>query len=314
MTVPKVLVVDDEPGNRQLIQELLRELAGGRLELLEAADGAQALRLAACERPQLVFLDVFLPKQDGYAVCSQIKSTPELAATHVVLVTAASGAGEVERAAGAGADRILRKPFRPEALFEIVEETLFATSPAPRAAAVSDLPGDAELSARTPQSLLREERFRHLLFNALNSVVCLCYQDATRAADLLVQVGDFLRAALEEDRDLVPLAVELERLRTYIAIQNARFGDRLEVALEIDPEARGLVPPFTLVRLVDGEVCQRVLKAQEGGRLRLSVERGDRPSRVVVECDAPNVTRIAFEVPVREEPVSAAPAGPDRDR
>lgn len=126
MTVPKILVVDDEPNNRLLMQELLREFGGERFELLEAADGTEALRLIASERPGLVFLDVVLPELDGYAVCSKVKGTPELAGTHVVLVTATSRVGDGDKAASAGADRILRKPFKPQVLFDIVEEAILA--------------------------------------------------------------------------------------------------------------------------------------------------------------------------------------------
>jgi LytS/YehU family sensor histidine kinase len=211
-------------------------------------------------------------------------------------------------------------------------------------AARNDL-ADKKACTKASNCLLREGAFQHFLFNALNSAVCLCHRDPSRVADLLVQIGDYLRAAVEEERDLVPLRVELERIRLYLAVQEARFGDRLEVALEIDPEARGVVPPFALVRVIDAEVCQGVLRGARGGRLRLSLTGGDRHSRVLIETegarteeagrcreerlrldralrslggqglevrsDSPTGTRISFDVPASEgsiRPDSAATA------
>ncbi|WLT37708.1 response regulator [Synechocystis sp. B12] len=89
MSELKILIVDDEPHIVILLEEvfeLLEEDYG--VELLTAMDGEKALALAVEHQPQLVILDVMLPKISGLAVCQRIKENPELANTTVILLTA----------------------------------------------------------------------------------------------------------------------------------------------------------------------------------------------------------------------------------
>lgn len=114
--MPTVLIVDDEQHIRLLIEQTLEELEEEGVELLTAADGEQALDVVTNHAPDLVFLDVTMPKKDGFEVARAIKADPRMRATTVVLLTARGQAVDREEGLAAGADQYLTKPFDPDDL------------------------------------------------------------------------------------------------------------------------------------------------------------------------------------------------------
>ena len=116
--MPTVLIVDDEQHIRLLIEQTLEELEDDGVELLTASDGEEALGVVANHHPDLVFLDVMMPKRNGFEVCRSIKDDPATAATTVVLLTAKGQAYDREQGAAAGADEYLTKPFDPDDLLQ----------------------------------------------------------------------------------------------------------------------------------------------------------------------------------------------------
>ena len=117
----RVLLADDDPGLRRLIGTTL---GTDDFDLLQAVDGEEALRIARQQHPQLVLLDVNMPKMDGFEVCRQLKAQPETSSIKVVMLTAR--ATEVDRARGqeAGADDYFIKPFSPVQLLNKVYSLL----------------------------------------------------------------------------------------------------------------------------------------------------------------------------------------------
>lgn len=114
--MPTVLIVDDEQHIRLLIEQTLEELEDDGVELLTAADGVEALDVIANHRPALVFLDVTMPKKDGFEVARSIKDDPSMAGTTVIMLTARGQAYDREAGLAAGADQYLTKPFDPDDL------------------------------------------------------------------------------------------------------------------------------------------------------------------------------------------------------
>ena len=111
-----VLIVDDEHHIRLLIEQTLEELEDQDVELLTAADGEEALGVVENHRPRLVFLDVMMPKKNGFEVCRTIKHDWRLDDTTVILLTAKGQAIDREAGLEAGADSYLTKPFDPDEL------------------------------------------------------------------------------------------------------------------------------------------------------------------------------------------------------
>lgn len=102
-----ILVVDDHEQNLELLQAYLEDI-GCRIR--SARDGIEAMQEIQAEQPDLVILDVMMPRMSGFQVCSEIKSVPETRDIPVVMVTALSDVGDVERAVESGADDFLTKP------------------------------------------------------------------------------------------------------------------------------------------------------------------------------------------------------------
>lgn len=114
--MPTVLIVDDEQHIRLLIEQTLEELEDDGVELLTATNGEEALDVVANQHPDLVFLDVMLPKKNGFEVAAAIKGDPATAGTTVILLTAKGQAYDREQGLATGADQYLTKPFDPDDL------------------------------------------------------------------------------------------------------------------------------------------------------------------------------------------------------
>ena len=114
-----VLIVDDEQHIRLLIEQALEELADDGVDLFTAADGDEALEVIEAHHPDLVFLDVMMPRKNGFDVCRAVKQDLGLRDTHVVLLTAKGQAYDREQGMAAGADAYLTKPFDPDELLEL---------------------------------------------------------------------------------------------------------------------------------------------------------------------------------------------------
>ncbi|CAN5484158.1 response regulator [soil metagenome] len=114
--MPTVLIVDDEQHIRLLIEQTLEELEDDGVELLTATNGEEALDVVANQHPDLVFLDVMMPKKNGFEVAAAIKGDPATAGTTVILLTAKGQAYDREQGLATGADQYLTKPFDPDDL------------------------------------------------------------------------------------------------------------------------------------------------------------------------------------------------------
>ncbi len=117
----KILIVDDEEYIRELVAATL---SGSPYELLMAKDGEEALEIARKERPDLILLDIEMPKKDGYEVCRALKGDPETSDITIIILTAHAQKEDIRKGYKAGADEYFIKPFSPTALLRKVEEAL----------------------------------------------------------------------------------------------------------------------------------------------------------------------------------------------
>ena len=108
----RILIVDDEAFIRVLLTQTLEELEDQGVELLTAVDGQDALEQALSSHPDLIFLDLMMPRLNGYQVCEQVKAADD--SPYVILLTAKGQALDKERGALVGADEYVTKPFDPD--------------------------------------------------------------------------------------------------------------------------------------------------------------------------------------------------------
>src|SRR5918999_6422210 len=113
-----VLICEDEPSLRELIKVSL----DGPYQFAEAADGEEALEAARALKPDVVILDVMMPRRSGLEVLAELRRDEELAATRVIVLTAQPATRD--EALREGADLVMVKPFEPEQIASAVEEVL----------------------------------------------------------------------------------------------------------------------------------------------------------------------------------------------
>jgi len=121
---PTVLIVDDNAQNLELLEVYCEGLEG--VNIVTATNGLEAMERVAQDRPDLILLDIMMPKMSGFEVCKRLKSDAETRDITVVMVTALSETGDIERAAECGTDDYLSKPVDRKELIDLVRKLLAA--------------------------------------------------------------------------------------------------------------------------------------------------------------------------------------------
>jgi CheY-like chemotaxis protein len=117
----KILIAEDERDIRELIS-LTLEFAG--YEIVSVQNGAEAVEQAVATRPDLILLDVRMPKMTGYAACEALKTSPETKDIPVVFISAKGQEAEIRQAMEVGAIGYILKPFSPDDLAALVKRLL----------------------------------------------------------------------------------------------------------------------------------------------------------------------------------------------
>lgn len=120
----KILIVDDEKHLRTLLHQTLEELEDEGVELHAASNGEEALAVIESMQPNLVFLDVMMPKLSGFDVCERAKKVLGLTNVYIVLLTAKGQEFDRQRGIEVGADLYMTKPFDPDSLLMKARDVL----------------------------------------------------------------------------------------------------------------------------------------------------------------------------------------------
>lgn len=119
-----ILIVDDEAHIRVLLEQTLEDLEDEGVELLAATNGQEALEIIKNQTPSLVFLDVMMPKMNGFDVCQTVKNELQLQNTYIIMLTAKGQEFDLQKGKEAGADLYITKPFDPDEVMERSQEIL----------------------------------------------------------------------------------------------------------------------------------------------------------------------------------------------
>lgn len=117
----KILVVDDEPN---VIRTLMFVLKKEGYDVFSAEDGEEAISMVRESKPDLMFLDVMMPKKNGYEVCQELKGDSGLNDIHIVILSAKGQEADKEKALTLGADEFMTKPFSPVGVVDRVKALL----------------------------------------------------------------------------------------------------------------------------------------------------------------------------------------------
>ncbi|MEJ5242583.1 MAG: LytS/YhcK type 5TM receptor domain-containing protein [Desulfomicrobiaceae bacterium] len=149
---------------------------------------------------------------------------------------------------------------------------------------LEDIHRSQELLAQAEIRRLQAQMNPHFLFNALGAVASFCRTDPGRARELLLDLSQYLRGSIADDRPVVPLSEELERVEAYLAIERARFGDRIHTQFAIDPACRACrIPPLVIQPLVENAIQHGLRHVEAGGVVRVTASMDDAGMRITIE-------------------------------
>jgi CheY-like chemotaxis protein len=124
-TKKKVLIVDDEPNVRRLLHSILNK----KFVVFEAEDGQQAIDMTTAQQPDVILMDMMMPKMDGLTACLMMKKKPDTKKIPVIMVTAIGFELNIKLSQQMGASGYVTKPFSPQDLLAKIAEVLQPASP-----------------------------------------------------------------------------------------------------------------------------------------------------------------------------------------
>lgn len=272
-----VLLVDDDPVN---LQVLINLLALENYELIAVDNGREALEIVTSGRTiDLVLADWMMPEMSGLALSRSIRSRYSLSELPVLMLTARSLPEDLRVGFQAGVNDFLSKPVDADELRARVR-TLLAMRNSVRSAILSEL------------AFLQAQIKPHFLYNALNTIIAFCPSDPELATKLLVELSNYLRASFDfrNREQLTPLHKEIALIESYVALEKARFDERLRVEYEIDSESLGMIPPLTIQPIVENAIRHGVMQKATGGTVRIRVKDTGHAVSVTVEDDGVGMT------------------------
>lgn len=272
-----ILIVDDDLLAAEVMAHLLSgpqrsvRIAGGGLEALGLVKDAHTF--------DLIIADLVMPEMSGMELVRRIRERSPLAELPILLLCEGRLPEEALTGFRAGANDILVKPYDAAELQARVGTLL-------------QLRFSVQSLVRTESAFLRAQIKPHFLFNALNTIMTICRLDPPKAEELLLQLSRYLRASFDFDHSApsVPLRSELELVRSYLAIESARFENRLRVHYDIESDDLLLIPPLSIQPLVENAVRHGILRKPEGGTVQIGVKAVADGWKVSVEDDGVGIT------------------------
>lgn len=153
---------------------------------------------------------------------------------------------------------------------------------------------------------LRAQISPHFIYNALNAIASFITTDPARARELVLEFADFTRYSFRREGDSTTLAEELQSIDSYLQLERARFGDRLKVTLQIEPEVLPIEIPFlSLQPLVENAVRHGLEAKERGGLVRISARDAGPYVEIDVDDDGIGMDPIALQATFAGEATSA---------
>ena len=168
---------------------------------------------------------------------------------------------------------------------------------------LSKIEEQSRLLAKAELKALQAQINPHFLFNALNTIVSYCRVSPGTARKLLIDLGDILRSSLGHYGENIDLYTEIKNIKSYLNIEKARFGSRLNVKFNIQEDLNCKIPPLLLQPLVENSIKHGLAPKEEGGTVVIGVSGGEGGIHIYVEDDG-----VGFETDnllAKEEEVGA---------
>lgn len=265
----QILVVDDIPANVKLLEV---KLSNEYYEVITAEDGFEALQKAKKYKPDLILLDIMMPKMDGFETCMKLKADPELSHIPVVMVTALSDRSDRLRGLEAGADDFITKPINDVALFARVKSLI----------RIKTLLDELRLRDATGiQMGMGEEDTNNFISDVTGAKVLLVDDDSVQSKQIVSKLGETYDTHLVENPELA-LNVAKEGNFDVIIIStllNDMDGLRLASHIKSQEETRN-IPILVFVDEDDRHVMLKALEMGISDYIIVPVDKGEMAVRV----------------------------------
>ncbi|WP_048601377.1 ATP-binding protein [Rubeoparvulum massiliense] len=266
-----ILVVGDDPVQLKVISKLFLLES---YEVVTVTSGEEALAYLDIMDWDLLIIDAIMPKMSGYELTSRIRKRYSKLELPILLLTARNNPEDVYPGFAMGINDYVTKPINSLELKS-------------RGKALIDLKHSITEQLHMEAAWLQAQIQPHFLFNTLNTIASLSAIDTSRMVTLLDKFGNYLRGSFDVKnlQRLVPLEHELELVRSYLYIEQERFGERLQVHWEIEDDLVLEIPPLTIQPLVENAVRHGVLKRPSGGTIWISITTQADGTRIAIKDD-----------------------------
>ena len=256
---PKILAVDDDPVNLQILKNILSE---DHYEVKTVSSGKEALKQLEWNEWDLIISDVMMPVMSGYELTRFIREKFSISELPILLLTARSNPEDVYTGFLAGANDYITKPV------DAIELNV-------RVQALTDLQSSIQERLGMEAAWLQAQIRPHFMLNTLNAIASLSETDQPRMARLLEKFAHYLQSSfyMGNLEQVVSLQHELDLLDSYLYIEKERFGDRLQVNWEIEEvNVKSVtIPPLSIQTLVENAVNHGILKRSTGGLITIRI-------------------------------------------
>lgn len=255
---PKLLIVDDDLINVQMLQSVLEN---NNYEMSQAFSGEEALNMLDEQEWDLIISDVMMPGMSGYELTRHIRQKYTLTELPVLLITARSQLQDLQHAFSSGANDYVRKPVDTNEIRARVQ-------------ALTSVKKSVGERLQIEAAWLHAQIQPHFFFNTINSVIALSEIDHGQMKDLLTAFSSYLQDKFRYNRtnDKAWIEEELGMVRTYLYIEQVRFGERLQVKWDLDECSELKLPPLTIQPLVENAVRHGLMTRAEGGCVTIRIK------------------------------------------
>ncbi len=278
----RLLIVDDDAVNLNVLVHVFDEA----YQITVATGGSEALRLVEKQPFDLMISDVMMPGMSGYELTRLVRSRYTLSELPILLLTARERPEDIETGFRAGANDYVTKPVN---LLELRARVTMLTR----------LKQSVGERLRMEGAWLQAQIKPHFILNTFNAVAALSQIDLRRMQNLVDEFSNYLRVSidLKNLEHLVPLEQELELVRSYLYIEQERFGDRLQVKWEIEEGLELKLPPLSIQPLVENAVRHGILSQARGGCVAIRIASAGDPAyvEIVVEDEGRGMSAEQLE-------------------
>ncbi|GMQ56688.1 ATP-binding protein [Vallitalea sediminicola] len=273
-----VLIVDDDDMNRQL---LINILSAENYDIIAVANGMKALEvLSKNKNIDIVIMDIILPRMSGYEVCRKIRKEYTLFELPILMLTSKNYSTSISIGIEAGANDFLSKAYdRGEIIVRL--KTLL------------QMKKSIDSAINSEMAFLQAQIKPHFLFNALNTIVSLCYVEPEKAGELIAELSNYLRGSFDFSNieRFVSMEKELEFIESYLVIEKMRFQEKLNYQYDLCDNINFMVPTLIIQPIVENAIKHGILPTTKGGNVQLCIKREDEFISIIVQDDGVGIPK-----------------------